>query len=51
MTVNKHKSPYSIAITGIGGIFPGSSNLEEFWQMIDEGRSAVARVTDGRWPD
>ncbi|MDD3000743.1 MAG: beta-ketoacyl synthase N-terminal-like domain-containing protein [Candidatus Riflebacteria bacterium] len=51
MTVNKHKSPYSIAITGIGGIFPGSSNLEEFWQMIDEGRSAVGRVNDGRWPE
>ncbi len=51
MTKLKHKAPYSIAITGIGGIFPGAKNLDEFWQMIVDGRSAAKKVPLGRWPE
>lgn len=51
MTSKKHKAPYSIAITGIGGIFPGAGSLDEFWQMIVEGRSAAKKVPLGRWPE
>jgi acyl transferase domain-containing protein/3-hydroxymyristoyl/3-hydroxydecanoyl-(acyl carrier protein) dehydratase len=51
MTSKKHKAPYSIAITGIGGIFPGAASLDEFWQMIVEGRSAAKKVPLGRWPE
>jgi len=52
MTKHSVKSnPMAIAIVGIGGIFPGSSNLDEFWQLIVDGKSASARVKDGRWPD
>lgn len=42
--------PFAIAITGIGGIFPDAANLDEFWQMIAEARSASAEVPAGRWP-
>ena len=51
MTTSSVKSnPMAIAIVGIGGVFPGSSNLDEFWDMIANGKSASARVKDGRWP-
>ncbi|NLF97871.1 MAG: type I polyketide synthase [Candidatus Riflebacteria bacterium] len=42
--------PFAIAITGVGGIFPGAESLEEFWQMIAEARSAAAEVPADRWP-
>ena len=45
------KKPLAIAITGVGGIFPGADNLDEFWQMIAEARSAAAEVPEGRWPE
>ncbi|MBU1109551.1 MAG: type I polyketide synthase [Candidatus Riflebacteria bacterium] len=45
------KKPFAIAITGVGGIFPGADNLDEFWQMIAESRSASEEVPDGRWPE
>ncbi|MEW6713408.1 MAG: beta-ketoacyl synthase N-terminal-like domain-containing protein, partial [Candidatus Riflebacteria bacterium] len=45
------KKPLAIAVTGIGGIFPGADNLDQFWKMIEEGKSAVAKVPDGRWPE
>lgn len=48
---NLNKAPLAIAITGIGGIFPGSSNLDEFWQMIVEARSAADEVPVSRWPE
>ncbi|HNX77806.1 MAG TPA: beta-ketoacyl synthase N-terminal-like domain-containing protein, partial [Candidatus Rifleibacterium sp.] len=45
------QTPFAIAITGIGGIFPGADNLDEFWQMISAARSAADMVPDGRWPE
>ena len=41
----------SIAIVGIGGIFPGANNLDEFWQLIENAQSAATEVPDGRWPE
>ena len=38
-----------IAIVGIGGVFPGSQNLEEFWDLIQGGSSATQSVPAGRW--
>ena len=46
-----HSKPFAIAITGVGGIFPGADSLDEFWQMIAEARSADAEVPEGRWPE
>jgi len=39
----------SVAIVGIGGIFPDAPDLESFWNCIRDGRSAARQVPDGRW--
>lgn len=51
MKRDSRNTPLAIAITGIGGIFPGADNLEAFWQMITEARSASEIVPEGRWPE
>lgn len=38
-----------IAIVGIGGVFPGGSNLAGFWHMIVNGVDAGRPVPPGRW--
>lgn len=43
--------PLAIAITGIGGIFPGAESLDQFWKMIEDGFSANDIVPDNRWPE
>jgi acyl transferase domain-containing protein/thioesterase domain-containing protein/acyl carrier protein len=41
-----------IAIIGMACRFPGAPNLEAYWQLIRDGRSAVAEVPADRWdPD
>jgi len=40
----------SIAIVGIGGIFPASPNLQQFWYNIVNKVNASAEVPKGRWP-
>jgi len=39
----------TVAIVGIGGIFPGSPDLESFWGHISAGRSMAREVPEGRW--
>ncbi len=39
----------AIAIVGIGGVFPGAHDFEEFWANIVHGRSAAREVPAGRW--
>ena len=43
--------PYAgtVAIVGIGGIFPDAPDLDRFWDNIRHGRSAVREVPAGRW--
>ena len=38
-----------IAIVGMGGVFPGASSLDSFWQLIEEGRDTCRNVPEGRW--
>jgi acyl transferase domain-containing protein/3-hydroxymyristoyl/3-hydroxydecanoyl-(acyl carrier protein) dehydratase len=38
-----------IAIVGVGGILPGSADLDGFWELVREGRSAAHEVPAGRW--
>lgn len=38
-----------IAIVGVGGIFPGSSSLEEFWRNIVQGIDSGRSVARDRW--
>ena len=40
----------AIAIVGIGGLFPGSRDLETFWRLIRSGESASREIPIGRWP-
>lgn len=39
----------SIAIVGIGGLFPDAPELAQYWDLIREGRTAVREVPAGRW--
>ncbi|MEE8495367.1 MAG: beta-ketoacyl synthase N-terminal-like domain-containing protein [Xanthomonadales bacterium] len=39
----------SIAIVGIGGVFPGAANLDSFWEMISSGGSAAREIPPDRW--
>src|SRR5262249_26091947 len=39
-----------IAIVGIGGLFPGARDLDEFWQNIVAGIDTSREVPSGRWP-
>lgn len=48
---DRPNAPLAIAITGVGGIFPGADSLEDFWQMIAEARSAADIVPADRWPE
>ncbi len=43
------KIPEKIAIVGIGGVFPGARNLDEFWTSILEGRDCSVDVQSDRW--
>lgn len=38
-----------IAIVGIGGVFPGAKDLDEFWDNIAKGMSVSKEVPEGRW--
>ncbi|MBV5338400.1 MAG: acyltransferase domain-containing protein [Deltaproteobacteria bacterium] len=39
----------SVAIVGIGGIFPDAPDLDSFWANVRNGRSATREVPAGRW--
>src|SRR6201995_5289309 len=38
-----------IAVIGMACRFPGAPNLQAFWQLINEGRSAAGEVPSDRW--
>src|SRR5262249_46492166 len=38
-----------VAIVGIGGIFPGAPDLEQFWANIVAARDATGEVPPARW--
>lgn len=43
------KKEPTIAIVGIGGIFPGAHTLEDFWDNVSGGIDAAQDVPEGRW--
>ena len=50
MTLKERKNqPMQIAITGIGGMFPGCDNLNDFYNLLKDGRSAAAPIPKDRW--
>ena len=38
----------TIAIVGIGGVFPGADTLEDFWKTIVSGKSVAQEVDPDR---
>ena len=38
-----------IAIVGLGGVFPGSPTLDDYWENVARGVDAAREVPDGRW--
>ncbi|MDN6135986.1 polyketide synthase Pks13 [Corynebacterium sp.] len=42
---------HDIAIIGVAGRFPGADNVEEFWQMLIEGRAGTSELPIGRWSE
>jgi acyl transferase domain-containing protein/acyl carrier protein/ribosomal protein S18 acetylase RimI-like enzyme/ubiquinone/menaquinone biosynthesis C-methylase UbiE len=38
-----------IAVVGIAGRFPGGTNIEDYWNVLAEGRDAVTEVPRERW--
>ncbi len=39
----------SIAIVGIGGVFPGAPDVDALWRLVREGRDAASEPPSGRW--
>ncbi|MEM8596510.1 MAG: type I polyketide synthase, partial [Pseudomonadota bacterium] len=39
-----------ISVVGASLRLPGSPDVDAFWQLLSEGRSAISRVTPDRWP-
>lgn len=46
-----NESRHDIAIIGIGGRFPGSDNLDEYWQALVEGKNCVTEIPENRQDD
>lgn len=38
-----------IVVVGLSARFPGASNLDDYWRLLKEGRSALAPVPAQRW--
>jgi 3-oxoacyl-(acyl-carrier-protein) synthase/NAD(P)-dependent dehydrogenase (short-subunit alcohol dehydrogenase family) len=38
-----------IAVVGLSCRFPDAANLEEYWRLLAEGRSAIRAVPESRW--
>lgn len=38
-----------IAVVGLACRFPGAANLDEYWRLLAEGRSAIRHVPKERW--
>ncbi len=43
------KPDISIAIIGMGCLFPGASGLKEFWRLLSRGQDAICDVPETHW--
>ncbi len=42
-------SPYAVAIVGLGGVFPRSRDLAEFWTQLKRGADMTEDAAERRW--
>ncbi len=42
---------HDIAVVGMSARFPGAKNLDEYWRLLIEGRSATGERPEGRWAE
>ncbi|HZK31931.1 MAG TPA: beta-ketoacyl synthase N-terminal-like domain-containing protein, partial [Corynebacterium sp.] len=42
---------HDIAVVGMSARFPGAKNLDEYWRLLIEGRSATGERPAGRWSE
>jgi acyl carrier protein len=40
---------HAVAITGMACKFPGADSVDDYWKLLDEGRSMVTKLPDGRF--
>lgn len=45
------EKPYSVAVVGIGGVFPAAPDVETYWQNILSCKDATVEVPPERWVD
>lgn len=43
--------PYSVAVVGVGGVFPCAPDVETYWQNILSAKDASVEVPASRWVD
>ncbi|WP_303304587.1 SDR family NAD(P)-dependent oxidoreductase, partial [Flavivirga jejuensis] len=48
-TRTDHKKGQSIAVVGMSCRFPGANDLEEYWDLLKEGRCTIDNVPFERW--
>ena len=42
--MSNHTTGLEIAIIGMAGRFPGAASVDEFWELLREGREAIAHL-------
>ncbi|WP_123057284.1 amino acid adenylation domain-containing protein, partial [Desulfocucumis palustris] len=40
--------PHELAVVGISGRYPGAGSLEEYWENLQDGKSAITELPNGR---
>lgn len=46
---DSRKDIQDIAVVGMSCRFPGAGNLDQYWQLLSEGRSAIRNIPEERW--
>jgi len=44
-----HLGRGKVAVVGMACRFPGAKDIEEYWRLLEEGRSAIRKVPDDCW--
>ena len=46
MTTRGHSLPEGIAVVGMSGRYPGARNVEQFWEILRDGKETISYFTD-----